>query len=789
MKMVRFLKISIILFACILGNIYSQNNTISGYIIDENTGETIIGATVLLKGTLNGTISDINGFFTLSKIPDGKINIKISHISYNTQDLNLDIHQKNTILNSIKLSPDLKSINEVAIVEIKPDEIGDKQVEISQLEITPKAIQSIPTARNDIFKAIKYLPGIGDGETFSPLYSARGGDPSENMVMLDGVVMYNPYHYVTASGIFNVQTVKKIDILVGGFGAEYGGRNSSILYITTKDGNLNETHGEIEPSTTHTKAFIEFPINDKSSITAAARYYYDLPGTFIFGSRSWFYDVNLSYTNRLNNKNRLTLKMFSSLDRINQNPNAFFSYFSGTFEDIDVYDDMEIDMINNWGAHAITAILKTIISPKIYLRTQVYGSFHSSDNYSAMKFRFPIEEDGMLIKMDYNTSFKSKIHDLSAKTTLNYNVTNNNTIKLGLEYNDYYFRNSAIINDIDKGKTVRAPNLISAFMEDKITFGRLIIRPGLRAANYNYYGDWLIEPRINGTFNVTNNLKINAAWGQFNQYIISMNTQEYEVNQMLDYYYPLKNKKPLQSTHYMLGFEKNISYHSNVSVDFYYKDMTTTYMFDLNENEIERFSFSDILLTGTGESYGAEILWKGNWKKLSGWVSYGYAKSTRSYPEIMDGKKFLFDYDRTHSLKTIVNYKITDKIDYNTSLLILTGLPRTIERTQQSYFYYEPATNQYGFYFFGINETKNNARLPFYLGLDFGIKKEIRSGFGYDLMNYFNFKESYLNVTVSNVLFIRRNVIWYFPISTWDKYLPFGINFLPSFSVGYTLKF
>ncbi|MFC2136621.1 carboxypeptidase-like regulatory domain-containing protein [Bacteroidota bacterium] len=770
-------------------NIYNQTNTISGYVTDENTGETIIGATVVLKGTLNGTITDLNGFFTLSKIPEGLNTLNISHLSYITKEIQIDVDQKKSVLDVIKLSPDLKKISEVAIVEIKPDEIGDKQVEISQLEITPKAIKSIPTARNDIFKAIKYLPGIGDGETFSPLYSARGGDPSENLVMLDGVVMYNPYHYVTTSGIFNVQTVKKIDILVGGFGAEYGGRNSSILYITTKDGNLNEIHGEIEPSTTHTKAFIEFPVNEKSSITAAGRYYYDLPGMFFLGGRSWFYDLNLSYTNRINNKNRLTLKLFSSLDRVNQDINTMFSYFSNTFDDIDVYDDMDIDMKNNWGAHAITGILKTIISPKIYLRTQVYGSFHSSDNFSGMKFRFPVEEEGILVQMDYNTSFKAKIKDLSAKSTLNINLTNNNTVKLGIEYNDYYFKNSAIINDIDKGENIRSPNLISTFIEDKIMIGRLIIRPGVRATNYNYYGNWLLEPRFNSSFNVTNNFKINAAWGQFNQHIISMNTQEYEVNQMLDYYYPLKDRKPLQSIQYLIGFEKNISYHSNVSVNFYYKEMPTTYMFDLNEDAVERFSFSDILLKGTGESYGAEILWKGNWKKFSGWLSYGYAKSYRSYNEIMDGKKFLFDYDRTHSFKTIVNYKITENIDYNTSLLVLTGLPRTIERTQQSFYYYDPISNQYGFYFFGISETKNNARLPFHLGLDFGIKKEIRNGFGYDLMNYFNFKESYLNITVSNVFFFRRNVIWYFGLPTMNKYLPVGINFFPSFSVGYTLKF
>lgn len=781
----RLLLLSIFLSIYVLPG-YAQTYTVSGYVVDADTRETLIGVTVFVKETANGTITDGNGFFRLGGLKPGEYTLQFTYIGYEKTDKKIDIINRSKLLNETSLKQKIVELGDVTIIGIKPDSTGDKEVETSQLKISSRTIQYIPAAGGDVFRAIKYLPGLDATEPFSPLYSARGSDPAGNLVLLDGVAIYNPYHFTTADGLFNYQTIKDVDVMVGGFGAEYGGRNASILYITTKDGNMNKLHGEIEPTTTHSKLFLEFPIGRRSSMIIAGRYHYDIPGYFLYSTKSYFCDLNISYTSRLNERNRFTIKLFDSRDNFKYNPDRLFAYLGNTF-DIDTYDDIDISMRNYWTNQVATAYLKTIISPNIYLKTQVYGSFHTANNFSGLNFYYKPDTDRTL-RLIYNTLFISKINDGCAKTVLNIKLDTINTLKLGVEINSYHFNNSARILDIDKGNNIRSPSLYSGFFEDKVRLGKFIIRPGLRVSNYSYRNKWQYEPRINMVLGWPSDIKIKAAWGIYYQDIISMNTQEYELSQFLDYYYPLKNNNSSRSVHYILGFEKPVFSSMNLSADLYYIDMPVTYTFDLNQNELEARTFSDKLIKGTGKSYGVEINLKGEFKKLTGWMSYRLCRSTRSYPNIMNGKSFLFDFDRKHSFKAVLNYNITSNVTYNISLLVQSGLPKTLESTLQNHYYYNSLTGELSTYPFGVSAAKNNARLPVQTELDIGIIKRIRSGFGADLAEFIKADQSYFTMTFGNLLFFRRNVLYYYPYGE-EKYLPVGINYFPTISVGYIIKF
>ena len=205
-----FFIISTLILFCF--NTLAQNKTVSGYVVDADNRETIIGATVVVKGSTKGVSTDINGFFQLSGLKTGEYTLVFSHLSYQGIEKKIKIENEGLLLNEIELQPLVTTLNEISVIGIKPDRVGDKEIETSQIELTLKAIESIPTARNDVFKAIKYLPGVEATEPFSPLYSVRGGDPGENKVILDGVTIYNPYHFAISSGIFNVQTIKNIDL-------------------------------------------------------------------------------------------------------------------------------------------------------------------------------------------------------------------------------------------------------------------------------------------------------------------------------------------------------------------------------------------------------------------------------------------------------------------------------------------------------------------------------------------------------------------------------------------------
>ena len=765
----------------------AQNLTVSGYVVDRENRETIIGATVSVKETAKGVATDVNGYFQITGLSNGNLTLVFNHVSYEPSEKKIVLNNKGLVLEETELEPKVNMLNEISVIQVRPDEVGDKEIETGQVELTPKAIQSIPSARNDVFRAVKYLPGIESAGPFSPLYSVRGGDPGENKVILDGITIYNPYHFNTASGIFNVQTIKNVDMLIGGYGAEFGGSNSSIMYITTKEGNKNELHGELYPSLMQTKLILEFPAGKDASMMIGGRYFYDFQSAFVLYNNSYFYDFNISYSNRLNNKNWLGVKLFYSKDKTTYEFGKFMGYLYKTF-DLEVYKNIDMGLDNRWDNLAATVYYKKILTPSVHFNTQIYYSRHSSSNYSYLNMLFELDSSDVNVRLKYNTLFKSRIHDLCGKTVFNIKAGMHNNIQTGFEYNTYLFENAAELNDIDKGSEKRVPDQMNAFIEDKIKLGPVIFRPGIRITKYSLYENIYPEPRINAVIKLSPGFSLKGAYGVYHQYIINMNTQEYEVNQFLDYYYPLKNIKPSKSIHYITGFEQKVSKNLNLNFDLYYKDIVRTYTFDLNQSESETYTFSDRVQEGNGKAYGMEIMLKGNIDRFSGWIGYTLSRSERSFPHIMDGKTFLFDYDRTHSVNLLLNYQVNEKLSYSTTFLLMSGNPRTIETIFQDYFYYDPLTGSLEFYPLSESSYKNNARLPMVMEWDIGLQKRLRTGFGAELQEFLKADESYINFTLGNLMFWRRNVIWYFPTAE-NKYIPIGTNYIPYVNVGYMLKF
>jgi len=775
-------------------HLYAQNYAVSGYIIDSQTKETLIGANVYLPDKGIGVISDRYGYFQLAGLQAGKHRLMFSYVGYDSREMEIEIKDKGVTLPEIELTPGLVRIDEAMIIAAGPDKAADKQIETSMIELTPKMIQSIPTARNDVFSAIKFLPGIDRTEPFSPLFTVRGGEPGENAVMLDGVMIYNPYHSSISSGIFNTQTIKSVDMLVGGFGAEYGGRNSSVMYISTKDGNSSELHGEIEPSTFHSKAFMEFPVGNKGSAVVAGRYFFDIFSYFVMQTTSYFYDYNISYTYRLNRNNRFTLKYFQSHDRNVIDMHTFYKFIDNTLG-WNMYEDFDFIMTDKWTNRAATLVHKWIVNPRIFVRSQLYYSSHSSKNNSSFNYQLPEVLDGdstyTNIQLKTNSGFNNRIADISAKTRINFTLARFNTLTAGAEYNDYSFRNSAVINETDQGNLIRHPRQWSLFAENKLEAGPVIIRPGIRYVLYDNT-DWMYEPRVNAVIGLPGAFKFRTAWGIYHQYVISMNTNEVEMNQAVDYYFPLTGYKPSRSVHYIAGLDKQINPATVLSLDVYYKDVQRVYTFDINQTDVKVLTLSEKLQQGSGNAYGAELLLRGAIKNLSGWCSYGLSWANRTYPFINDGKVYPYDYNRRHTLKLLLNYALTKTLEYNTSFTYLSGAYRSIEQIRQDYYYYDPVSGEISMFPIWISNEKNNAKMPAMINLDMSIKKRLRSGFGRQFSELINAKESYLVVTIRNLTFFRRNVEYFFPFPSENneaRYLPIGTNYLPSVGFSYSIKF
>jgi hypothetical protein len=243
-------------------NGFSQSGgVVRGFVYDKKTGEPLIGASVYLNDrTKYAAGTDVNGFFTLSKIPAGKYTLYAEVMGYGSVNKQVEIVVGRVINEKIFLEQQLKQLGEAVISGERQE--AKTQVQTSVIKITPKQMEKIPSigGEPDLAQYLQVLPGvIFTGDQGGQLY-IRGGAPIQNKVLLDGMIIYNPFHSIGLFSVFDTDIIKQVEVLTGGFGAEYGGRISSIMDITTRDGNKNRMSGKVSASTFMAKLLLEGPL-------------------------------------------------------------------------------------------------------------------------------------------------------------------------------------------------------------------------------------------------------------------------------------------------------------------------------------------------------------------------------------------------------------------------------------------------------------------------------------------------------------------------------------------------
>jgi len=767
---------------------FSASRTVSGYVVDATTGETIIGVNVVVRGTSNGAVTNANGYFVIASIDPGTYVLDFTHIAYTKKSLSVDLTSKSVLLKEVALEPRVLKREAISVIGQK-SQLGDLHLESAHRELSARTIRQIPGSQGDVFRAIKYFPGIEPVEPFSPLYTVRGGDPGENLILLDGVPIYNPYHFVGGNSLFNLYAIKDIELMIGGFGVEYGGRNSSVMYITTREGNNQAFHGEISPGITENMAVFDFPIGRQATMMISGRFYNDLISRFLIDMPSYFYDMNTTLSMKIGDRHRFILRGFLSRDAMDFTSKTYFGYLGTTF-DTDVFEDYDFGIHTHWKNRAISFIAKSVLHPNLYWQNQIYGSFFRSQNYFLYDWNYEFVDliETIRLKFYMETDIRTAIGDRGWKSIFTWKPYGIHTLKWGWERCWYTFENDIWINKFSEGKVRYRPGLLAFFGEDKLSFRLFSIRPGLRMFRFGAQEKWYHEFRVNFALALTDQMTLKGAWGQYLQPIVSLNTQEYEISQYLDNYYPLMHVPPSYSIQSLLGLEGKIGSTLSFSLDLYHKDIQRTYMYDYTLSQMEALQFSQKIRPGRGKAYGLEILLKGNWGRLSGWFGYGVSRSTRQFPHIMQGKTHLFDYDRTHSLKTVLNYQVHPDLEYSGTLRILSGIPKTLESAYCFYHYYFPLENRVAYYSVPITPVKNNIRLPMFVKLDLGMKKRVRKGFGARLAKYLHADEASLYLTFGNLLFLVQRNVWFY-VRNDGKLYGIGTNYIPEFSAGYAIRF
>ena len=611
---------------------------------------------------------------------------------------------------------------------------------------------------------MEYLPGVQLGSEASSGIIVRGGSPEQNLILLDGVSIYNSNHAFGLFSVFNSDAIKSLSLIKGGFPARYGGRLSSVIDVRMKEGSTREFHGNVNIGTVASKFTIEGPLirNSSSFLLSARRTYVDLLLPKSFKDKEdlpgfYFYDINAKINTHLREKDRV-----------------FFSFYMGhdRFFEEERYEDEEFDFYNNedlsadWGNQTFLVRWNHVYSKNLF------------SNLSLLHSRYGLtlniyEETGENDKYQSSSLvYKSGIDDFSFKLDFDYYPSPAHNVKFGSSY-IYHTFNPGVLTmrtveymNIDGSKeytptgktdeTSRNDQVFASeyrfFLEDDFTIGdRWFTNTGLHYSGFLVDGTFYssLEPRFSTSYSISKRLAVKAAFSRMKQYLHLMTHSG--MGLPTDLWLPVTDKiKPQFSNQYTLGTVFYLRDALKFNVESYYKSMNHIYAYMEGADYLSaNNSWENSIEIGKGSSYGIELMLSRTAGKLNGWFSYTYSRTQREFEEINNGEPFPYKYDRTHQVNIVTKYSITEQLLAGATWIYATGMAYTLTTEK-----YIPLLGLYNWNspisgFTGYVEaidSRNNARMPDYHRLDLSIsyKKDFERITGilnlsvYNVYNRFN---------------------------------------------------
>ncbi|MBQ7195458.1 MAG: TonB-dependent receptor [Bacteroidales bacterium] len=746
----------LLLFVGILISVttYAQKNTatVSGYITDSASGETLIGAGVILEGRdgkiATGALTNVYGYYTLT-IPKGRVELQYSYVGYGDIIRAFDLQRDTTI--NIVLTPS-ESIDAARVVVQK--DAGIQSTYLGAIDVPILHIKNTPVlfGEADVLKAIQMMPGVqGGSEGMTGLY-VRGGAADENLILLDGVPIYNVDHMLGVLSVFQTEAVKKVTLYKGSFPARYGGRVSSIVDIRTNDGNMKETKGSLGLGVLTDKFHIEGPIlRDRLSYSISARGLHSLlydPLIRLAGKAKllqtddgvesnayanyYFYDLSGKLCWRLSDSDRFFLSTYNGRDQLG----AKFS----EREDINF---MRTDMGMGWGNNVVSLRWNHIFGQRLFANTTLsYNSYRMLMDMGAReKIKDPTDPYDFRFRFDYN----SGIRDWSGTIDFDFTPDPRHLIKFGTGYTYHTFMprtSTAIVQESttdgtskDKYKFGEEKNYygneLTAYFEDDMSLGdRLTFNPGLHISWFNtdrrnYFN---LQPRVSAKYSFDAGVALKAGYARMAQYVHLLSSTQ--ISLPMDLWVPItRHIKPVTSDQYSAGIYYDGMKGWEFSVEAYYKRMHNILEYkDGASVLVSTTGWEDKVEMGEGFARGLEFFIQKTSGKLNGWLSYTLAKSERLFPdgEINLGERFPYKYDRRHSLNLSLSYTFNPTWDISASWVFATGGTTTIPEGQTVVMDPQervPYTEQQYRY-------RNNYRLPssHHLNLAANHHKKLRKG-------------------------------------------------------------
>lgn len=743
---------SLIILLCYLSTTYSQivpaRITLSGYIYDATNGEALIGATVHLQGTQIGATTNTFGFYSLSIPYSDSAEIRFSYVGYHTQshfiskkeNLNINIRLETAQLNTVQISGNV------------PNKVSDG-AQISSVVLDQETIEKIPTllGENDVLRALQLMPGVQSPGDAGVGFYVRGGGPDQNLILLDGVPLYNASHLFGFFSVFNTDAINRVELIKGGFPARYGGRLSSVIDIQMKEGNMKKYALEGSVGILSGRLMVEGPIvKDKVSfMVSGRRSWIDLFSAPISKAISgtamgyYFGDLNAKINWKINDKHRIYLSGYYGEDKL----------YAGTgFKDTTFRDMTKFRLA--WGNITSSLRWNYVISPKLFMNTTAtFTQYKYKIGFDYEAFEKDVKTE------DYGSSMGSRIQDWSGKVDFGWYPHPNHNVKFGGNYTYHTFVPGTTELRVGKQKTnTGASNVFShetqLYIEDefKLFKNRLTVNLGVHGSTFHVRNEnfWSVQPRASAGIKIIENLAIKASYSEMAQYIHLLSNPG--ISLPTDLWLPVtQNIKPMHSRQVALGVFKDWGNLFSTSIEGYYKTMDNVMDYKNGANMfINDDSWENQITQGKGEAYGVEFLLRRSLGKLTGWIGYTLSWNWRTFNDLNYGKKFPYRYDRRHDLEIFLNYEINKKIDISATWTYGTGNAFTLATGYLPY--YSPlGENNWGGV--GYFEARNDLRMRAYHRLDLAVnfKKDKKWG------------QRIWNVSIYNV-YNRQNPFFYLPM-------------------------
>lgn len=730
--------------------------TVSGFVRDKRSAESLIGASVYESGSRVGTASNNFGFFSLT-LPGGDITIRASYIGYTGRLYNLTDLERDTVL-TIELEPSA-SLQEVVVTGQSTSKQSVLSTQMGALEINQQTIRSTPVmfGEADIIKTLQLTPGVSSGTEGTAGMYVRGGNVDENLFLIDGNPVYQINHIGGIFSAFNPEAISGMDFFKSGFPSRYGGRLSSVVDVHMKEGNMKEYHGSATLGLISGNLNFEGPIvKDRTSFNISLRRTWldvlSAPALAIANkitkkdgirtrARYAFHDLNLKVNHIFNDRSRMYFSLYNGNDVLKGGSTDYPSDF---YSDVKSYN-YDTDVSLRWGNIMATTGWTYVFNNRLFGKfSGVFTRYHSKLRSTELDIEGKEGESGYSERFSENST-NTGIMDLGVRTSFDYLPVHSHHIRFGGDYLVHRFRpeynrsssfdkSQDFISNINKeyANDLLWGHEAGVFAEDDWTLLPSVrINAGVRFSLFNVQGKTYtgVEPRVSLRWLLADNLSFKASYSRMNQYVHLISNSF--ISLPTDAWMPVTRKlKPLLSDQVSAGFYYDLNKTYSFSVEGYYKTMENLLEYrDGHTFTPSYLNWEEKLTAGDGRAYGAEFMVRKETGRTTGWIGYGLSWADRKFDELNLGERYPARFDNRHKLNIVVMHKISPKVEISAAWSYASGnhvtlsLENYMENSSLNYVhgngYDLPYTGSWGIDYY---EGRNNYQLPAYHRLDLGIK-------------------------------------------------------------------